>query len=244
MADSVRKKSPRAPSFGLEEALTRALLIYEKEHRHEVPVDVVAQDMGYNGARNGAALSALASLRYFGLVDRPRDGMLCITKDVETYKFAPEDNVRRQILKKWVATPPIFAELLEKYSGALPSDATIKFDLIQRGFTPTGADDCLAVFRRSVDFARCYEHDEPQDATEPVTAETPAQPVPLQSAQSGLMPRQEVPLDPMSGDRIPVRLPGNRRAWLEIPAPFYESDKERIKAQIDLLLTDNEKGAE
>ncbi|MDL2339502.1 MAG: hypothetical protein QFE16_16840, partial [Pseudomonadota bacterium] len=41
-------------------------------------------------------------------------------------------------------------------------------------------------------------------------------------------------------DRIPVRLPGARRAWLFIPTPFFSSDKQRIKAQIDLLLTEDE----
>lgn len=235
MADSIRKKSPRAPSFPLEEALTRALLVYEKERRHEVPVDVVAQDMGYKGAKNGAALAALASLRYFGLVERPREGMLCITKDVETYKFAPEDSVRQQILKKWLATPPVFTELLEKYPGALPSDAAIKFDLIQKGFSPTSADDCLTVFRRSVDFAHYYEGEEAQSVTEPEISEAP-----VSHERGPDTPPQRQSTFTDIGDRIPIRLPGNRRAWLEIPAPFYASDKDRIKAQVDLLLTDDE----
>lgn len=42
-------------------------------------------------------------------------------------------------------------------------------------------------------------------------------------------------------DRIPVRLQGGRRAWLWIPTVFYESDKQRLKAQIDLLLTEDER---
>ena len=41
-------------------------------------------------------------------------------------------------------------------------------------------------------------------------------------------------------DRIPVRLPGGRRAWLLIPTPFYDIDKKRLKAQIDLLLTEED----
>lgn len=46
------------------------------------------------------------------------------------------------------------------------------------------------------------------------------------------------------GDQIPVRLPGGRRAWLIIPTPFFDADKARLKAQIDLLLTqDEEDGA-
>jgi hypothetical protein len=41
-------------------------------------------------------------------------------------------------------------------------------------------------------------------------------------------------------DRIPVRLAGGRRAWLLIPHEFREADKTRLKAQIDLLLTEDE----
>ena len=41
-------------------------------------------------------------------------------------------------------------------------------------------------------------------------------------------------------DRIPVRLPGGRRAWLLIPSPFFTADKDRLKAQIDLLLAEDE----
>jgi hypothetical protein len=41
-------------------------------------------------------------------------------------------------------------------------------------------------------------------------------------------------------DQIPIRLSGGRKAWLNIPTPFYESDKARIKAQIDVLFADTD----
>jgi NAD(P)H dehydrogenase (quinone) len=44
----------------------------------------------------------------------------------------------------------------------------------------------------------------------------------------------------VSYDRIPVRLTAGRKAWLEIPTPLYVADKERLKAQIDLLLAEDE----
>lgn len=40
-------------------------------------------------------------------------------------------------------------------------------------------------------------------------------------------------------DKNPVRLTGGRKAWLIVPTPFYEADKSRLKAQIDLLLTEH-----
>ena len=45
---------------------------------------------------------------------------------------------------------------------------------------------------------------------------------------------------PASYDRIPVRLSAGRKAWLEIPTPLYAADKARLKAQIDLLLAEDE----
>jgi len=39
---------------------------------------------------------------------------------------------------------------------------------------------------------------------------------------------------------VPVRLSGGRRAWLEIPSPFFVAGKRRLKAQIDLLLADDD----
>lgn len=239
-----RKKSPRAPSIPLDEAIERATRIYEKERRHPVPVDVVAQDMGYKNSKNGAALSAIASLRYYGLLDRPEEGKLSVSKDVETYKFAPQEQTRREMLIRWLGTPTVFSELLEKFKEGLPSDATLKFELIQRGFSPTTADACLAVFRRSVDFARFFEVNSTMS-------------VPVDDNPEGNLEGYEVPSgvgnstqNPSSSgsngavaagyDRIPVRLSRGRKAWLEIPTPFYSADKERLKAQIEFLLTDDD----
>lgn len=246
MNSQIRKKSPRAPSIALDEAIDRAIRIYDKERRHAAPTDVIAQDIGYKNASNGAALQVLASLRYFGLVDRPQEGLLAVSKDVEEYKFAPSDSLRKSLLIKWLKTPAVFTELLDKYLGGLPSDATLKFDLIQRGFSPSTADACLKVFRRSVDYCRYYDELSPSsniaNSEEPAedegaevminqTAPPPStQPTPISSTEKILVDM----------DRIPVRLTGGRRGWIEIPVPFFEADKARLKAQIDLILTDDE----
>ncbi len=243
--NAARKKSPRAPSLTLEDAVERALGLYEKEHRHEVSVDVAAQDIGYKSSKNGAALSALASLRYYGLVERPREGMLAASKDVETFKFAPDDRVRQDLKRKWLQTPPVFSELLEKYTGALPSDAAIKFELIQRGFSPAAADDCVNVFSRSVEYARYFDSDAVPQAVEGDDDEAGESAGPAASVSTlpgnrpGPQAGSPVPLA-HNTDRIPVRLSGNRRAWLDIPSPLYARDKVQLKAQIDLLLTDDE----
>jgi hypothetical protein len=41
-----------------------------------------------------------------------------------------------------------------------------------------------------------------------------------------------------------MRAKGARRAWLIIPTPFFVADKQRLKAQIDLLLTEDEENVD
>ena len=257
MAEALRKKSPRAPSMDLQEALERTTKAYEKERLHPAPTDVVAQNLGYRGANNGSALSALASLRYYGLLERPREGVLAVAKDFENYLFAPTEMAKRSLVQKFLLTPPLFRELLEQYEDGFPSEATLKYELIQRGFLPQAATTLMGVLKRSAKFAEVQLTspekaaawaDSPNDtANEAVTPDTYSQSC-LPITQSGSM-AAPVNLPAIEGDagpdRIPVRLSGNRRAWLIIPEPFFEADKKRLKAQIDLLLTeDNENGDE
>lgn len=256
MSDSIRKKSPRAPSISLDDAIDKATKIYDKEGRHAAPVDVVAKHLGYSGANNGSARAVLASLRYYGLLDRPKEGYLAVSKEFESYKFAPAESIKRNLLRKWLRTPGIFSELLDRYQERLPSDANIKFDLIQAGFSSTAADECVAVFRRSVDYARYFDDGPNQSNSEdeagPI-ATTAADPALRYPTKPGAVIQAPIGVEAVrvgsdassqgNIDRIPVRLSKGRRAWLEIPTPFFEEDKSRLKAQIDLLLTDEEESA-
>lgn len=260
-----RKKSPRSPSISLEEALDRVEKIYDRERLHPAPTDVIAQHLGYKGANNGAALQALASVRYFGLVDRPKDGYLAVSKDFERYKYAPDDQQRRTLLMDFLRNPPLYADLLDRYGKALPSDASLRFELIERGFSPGAAESALSSFRKSVEYAgldeegadhsavstslsetsQIVEQDQPHMHTKAVhefalgsgrtSAALVSQSVaaPMNTLAVGMQNSEDV-------DAIPVRLSGGRRAWLHIPFPFFDADKIRLKAQIDLLLTQDE----
>ncbi|CAN7610397.1 hypothetical protein LJR130_004530 [Variovorax sp. LjRoot130] len=238
----------------LQEALERTGKAYDKERLHPAPTDVVAQNIGYRGANNGSALAALASLRYYGLMERPREGVLAVSKDFENYRFAPNEGVKRALVQKFFQTPPLFRELLEQYDSGFPSDATLKYELIQRGFLPQPAAALVAVLKRSAEFADTQQAppsapavaDAPEamnDAAAPGIQNHQSPPPAVQSA-SPVAPVP--PVGPPSieveatHDRIPVRLSGNRRAWLVIPEPFFEADKKRLKAQIDLLLTEDD----
>lgn len=252
----IRKRSPRAPLISLKEAVDRVSKVYSEEGRHSASADIVARHLGYKSAENGAAKQALAALGYYGLIERPSDGMVAVAKSFEEYKFAPSEDLRTQILRKWLLTPGVFAELLEKFQDRLPSDASLKFELIQKGFNPATADECLIAFRESVQYVQSVSSNvntiEVEATKSGETAETNVEEIADQrtvdvtSAAGEPSPRatpiaasRDV-LEEDNSDRIPVRLAGGRRAWLVIPSPFYAADKSRLISQIQLLLADDE----
>ncbi len=237
-----RKKSPRAPSISLDEALERVLRVYEKEKRHAAPTEVVVQDMGYKSANNGAALAALASIRYYGLLEKPQEGKLAVTKEFESYQFAPDDDVKRGLLLRWLRSPQVFADLIDRYPGGFPSDKNLRFDLMDHGFSPASADSVVSVFRRSIEFAG-FDGAVSATAVEAIP-EAVVEPLAYRITDSiSSRPKMEsqTPSESQNDgdDKIPVRLTGGRKAWLIVPTPFYEADKSRLKAQIDLLLTED-----
>ena len=254
-----RKKSPRAPSLALDSAIERTLKIYKEENRHPAPPDVVAQHLGYKGAKNGAFVGTMATLGYYGLVERTKDGRFAVTKNFESYHFAPDEFMRRRILVDWLKTPAVFSGLLEKYGERLPSDSNIKFDLIHQGFAPPAADACVSVFRRSVDYVDYYgvsgvEADLGAERTrvdlgapdldEQDVVVADAAGVRIRESASVHRPVSTPSHGSADGDRIPVRLSGSRRAWIEVPSPFYQADKKRLINQIELLLADDESEGE
>jgi len=252
-SESKSKKSPRAPSLALDEALNRVSKLYKAEGRHAAPVDVVLKHIGYS-SKNGAALQALASLGYWGLVERPKDGMVAAAKVFEDHEFNPDQDQKAEIILRLLQTPTLFAELLRKYTGRLPSDASIKFDLIQQGFIPSSADNCVSVFRKSVEFARYYELNVEKPIAQPeggsdtgLNEDTEAgvegkQTQATGTKQSETQRSPQPPFHAADGevDSIPIRLTGGRKAWLVIPKPFFAADVERIKKYIDLQLTEEE----
>lgn len=239
-----RKKSPRAPSLALEVALERALRVYDVARLHSAPLDTVAQALGFANASTGSAITSLASLRYFGLLERTKDGYLAVTKEVESYKLAFLAEMQLSILQQFLKSPPLYHEILEKYSRGLPSSATLKYDLIQKGFLPQAVDTVLAAFLQSVSFARYFEDqskDIQQDQSPALSENKQGPEVEGAERKAEIRQNSDAKFSPIQAgdmDQIPIRLSGGRKAWIAIPTPFYESDKARIKAQIDVLFAD------
>lgn len=249
MSAIVTKKSPRAPTISLRDAIERALKAYDRERLHEAPTEIVAQNIGYKNANSGTALSVIASLRYFGLLTRPKNGYLAVSKDLESMRFAPTDEQRQSLVIQFLMKPDLYVDLLKKYEAGLPSDATMKYDLIQRGFIPAAAETVLSAFKQSVEFANYYgavsaneDSSESPKVPDPDEANDDIPPPEnlIQTRQQSISTNATNHAQENDSEKIPVRLSGGRKAWLLIPGTFYKADKDRLKAQIDLLLAEDE----
>jgi hypothetical protein len=244
----MRRRSPRAPSFPLGDAVDRALTIYQQESIHPAPAEAVAKALGYSNANNGAAKQALATLKMYGLLESRGAGKLAISQEVQSFKLAPSEDQRRDLLIGFLKTPKVFQELLDHYPNGLPSDETLTHQLVvEMGFAEPTARDVVASFRESVDLTRYFAQQSNLPPTdEPSSPEAGKAPTGAQHqaygpgsvaastiSQSGVPPREGL------DDPIPVRLRGGRKAWITLPTPFYEADKKTLKAQIDLLVSDD-----
>lgn len=235
----VRKKKPQAPSMSLSEAIEKVRVIYSRDGRHTIPTESAADALGYKNARSGSAITTLASIKMFGLLHVPQSGHLAVDLSFEEYEFSPNESRKLNILLEWVKTPKIYSELFQRFEGSMPSDATLKYELVKLGFTGKGLQKFIKTFKDSVQFSKYYEQEVLNENEEHDISSIAAAPNEnISSVQSTLGKTPEV----VTGvDRIPIRLSGGRKAWLEIPTPFYEGDKSVIKNQIDLIITDEEK---
>jgi hypothetical protein len=249
-----RVRSPRCPSISLEDAIGRTEAIYSEHNKHAVAVDAVAQAMKYKNSNNGAARRTIASLTYFGLLSKSDGGKLSVSQEFEKYKFAPDQSTKSNFLLKWLRTPKVFAELLDRYGEKLPGDAALKYELISTGFAPDSAEDATKLFRESLDFIKrngaqisvepSEEEDDDDDIedcdTLPATNSSDNNVPQIKPVQPSAKPAYTAPSQSADSRPIPIFLPKGREAMLHVPRPFYDNDRKAIIRQLEALLTDDE----
>jgi hypothetical protein len=240
----VKTRSPQCPSISLKEAIEKTDAIYEKEKKHPVANEAVAKSLGYKSANNGAAARMMASLSYYGLLNKAGNGKLSVSPDFEKYSFAPNGKIRQEFLTKWIHAPKIFSEVIGKYGYNLPSDNALKYDLIERGFKPDTADNAVSVLRDSIHFL--LENSDVSTLHKPETEEADSDEVVVDADDT----LEEVIKPTVKStstvnlsddfDVFPVRLHNNRQAAIHLPRPFNQKDREIIKRQLDAILADDE----
>jgi hypothetical protein len=146
------KRSPNYPSLTLEQATARVREVYDKEHTHAAPREVVAQALGYNRL-HGASLSVIAALSAYGLLEKSGTGSLKVSPDAVSILELDEGHPQRcEALERLAFAPKLFAELRHRFGPEPPSDINLKHYLIQEmGFLPKAAVDVIRVYRANLE---------------------------------------------------------------------------------------------
>ncbi|MEQ6330812.1 hypothetical protein VLF92_21130 [Pseudomonas chengduensis] len=267
--DSERRaqRSPNYPMQGLEWAIDVGLKLLEKEGLHPVVPDIIATNLGYKDASNGRAKRVLANLKAFGILQKAAGLKLSVSPDVRKFKLTPSEEDRAIFVGHWLKRPLLYSKLLDKYGDNLPSDKALVFELVdEHNFMENAAKSAIEVFRASLSYAARFsgalqvnreEADEfsedemggdeedappaissPPQGFLPLVASLPSQHI----TPSSVTHTQVLPVQPAAkeGVRYPIRLVGGRMAWIEVPDPFYEADKSRLKAQLEIIGTYDE----
>jgi hypothetical protein len=225
--------------------------------------------MGYKGM-SGAARQALATLKMYKLLESRQRGEVGISKILQAHKLAPTNEDKKQSLFEFLCAPQVFREIFERYPEKLPSDGALTHYLVvERGFGERAARDLIKVFRESVEYAGFDPSGSVVLDAEPGQLELrggdanfgektrrvvsghgsiamPSSQVSgTAQVRSSRSPPAAViappgPDDGAYDDPIPVRLRGGRKAWITLPKPFRDDDKDALKAQIDLLIADED----
>lgn len=252
MIENVKQKTQRSPNYPIQPlqwAVETALTLLKKEGLHAVPADIVARNLGYKDASNGKVRRVLANLKAFGVIEKAPGGKLAISQGVQRYKLIPSDDEKNAYLKQWLKKPLLYKKLLEKYQDGLPSDAVLLFELVdEHGFNEEAAGKAIKVFLASLDFveSKAGTVDEAADDTDDGEFDeedngSAAEQPPLDQKPANTPPLQQNPPPPATDSvRYPIRLAGGRMAWIEVPERFYEADKKKLQAQIEVIGTEDE----
>jgi hypothetical protein len=148
-----RQRSPRYPSFTLEQALLAVEKIYVKDRRTATTRDVAAKHMGYAGI-TGSSSRMLGALNYYGLTEEAGQGRLRVS-DLAQVLMHPKDQTERwERLNEALHNPKVFGTLLAKHTmDQMPSDETLKTELIREfQYNPDAAQDVVKTLKQSLAF--------------------------------------------------------------------------------------------
>jgi hypothetical protein len=125
------------PNGSLADAVSKAKMIYAKEHMSAMTPPVAAEAMGYKGI-SGASLAVIADLKKYGLLEG-RGDQVRLTKDAQVIAIDdPTSGDYKAAMCRSALKPDMFVELDKQFSG-VGSERNIAVYLEKQGFKPDAA---------------------------------------------------------------------------------------------------------
>lgn len=165
-----RIRSPNYPAISLPEAINRVTALYRAVHTHAAPRDVVAKGMGYTSL-NGASATAISALHKYGLLERSGEDVKVSERALSIlHPHTPEE--KSAAITAAAGEPALFAELAERFPGAMPNEELLRNYLVRKGFAPGAIGQVIAAYRDTSDMVASEGrgYDSPQSAPTPEAA--------------------------------------------------------------------------
>ena len=260
-----RKRSARYPRYGLKEAEKLAVAAFKLGPRH-VAQDRLAKEIGYSRMENGVYRAKRASAGYFGLIEAAGADYISVSEEWIQALHSENENDRQVARQNAVQKPSLYKQLFETYGNKmLPPKERLEEELQineHYGIKKDAIREAVDVFLRSVEYADLVDDNKFLHLGDTVTAEPPTETDEANKESDKDDVEAKIDEDDSSSastraqeqnqganqiidedlDRIEVRLPRGRKAYLLIPAPgvLSEADKKRMKGYIDLILEEDE----
>jgi hypothetical protein len=245
-AKAARTRSPNYPGISLRTAIDRARVFYNNDKRNWSHVDTALHHWGFK-PRSGAGLVVLAALKSFGLLQDDGSGTsrrvrltdfalkVLLLDDAE---HAPE---RQRLLQDAALKPKVHADLWKHYRGSLPSDVTLRYELMtQRGFTENAVKEFIPQFKDTIAFANLAAGDKltgnDGDNSEATLDPFAVGPVTVASASAETRTASGQVGQERPNTRV-VNLPLSGDAWaaLQVPFPMSEDDWDQMLAVLNAM---------
>ena len=148
-----RHRSPNYPGISLRSAVAKIQALYKADGLAASPKDAAIKHFGYANP-HGEAGRVLSALKGFGLIEETSDRIKLTQRGINIAVRPEGDPARAAALRDAAIGPAIYKELLKDYSTGLPSDTTLKSELIAvKKFNPKAVDDFVRDLRDTLKFA-------------------------------------------------------------------------------------------
>jgi len=162
----------------LEEAIERLKAIYEKQRQYPATREILTKLMGYGGL-NGASATIVSALSKYGLIEGHGDNLRVSDMGQDLVLHRVGDPEYMAAVQAAAFMPAFFREMRDRYPHGLPSEHSLRADLIKRGFNPKAIDSAVRAYRDTIAFvdavAEWSEADSQATSPSEVAMQTQAQ---------------------------------------------------------------------
>ena len=238
----LRMRSPNYPGIGLEDAVKKIEALYKEDKLVASPRDAALKHMGFEKA-HGEAGRVLSALKSFGLVEEANDRIKLTQRGINIVVREKADPLRADALRQSAVGPEIYRQLLREYGYPLPSETTLRSELIAvRKFNPNAVDGFIRDFKGSLEFAGLSDLsavDLDLEEDEPVTSEQTIEPQTTTARQPATDPKQKLAPAPsgagvsLLSQTLPISIPRNLRVDVQVRGDeLKKEDLTKLKSQI------------